>query len=49
MYTINEIELAADLYCNDCCHSCDECCLKDFINYELTACLGEVTKNEKSY
>ena len=44
MYTIDEIELAADLYCKDCCHSCDECCLKDFINYELGNLLIEVKR-----
>lgn len=46
MYTINEIELAADLYCDNCSCSCDECCLKDFINHELYNLLIEVKEKE---
>lgn len=48
-FSLEEIEQAAAYYCSDCYKSCDECGLYDFINFELTTCLGEVVKNEKNY
>lgn len=45
-FTINEIERAADVYCSSCYLSCDECCLRDFINFELSHCLKVVKKDE---
>jgi len=48
-FSLEEIEQAAEHYCSDCCKSCSECGLYDFINFELTTCLGEVVRNEKNY
>ena len=45
-FTLDEIERAAEFYCSDCCHSCDECLLRDFILFDLSRCLHEVTQNE---
>ena len=45
-FTLDEIERAAAFYCSDCCLSCDECGLHDFINYELSYCLAKVTRDE---
>ena len=46
-FTINEIERAADLYCSDCCLSCDECGLRDFINFELSHYLTKVVRENE--
>ena len=45
-FTLDEIERAAEFYCSDCCYSCDECLLHDFIFFDLSRCLHEVTQNE---
>ena len=41
-FTLEDIEEAMNKYCSDCFHSCDECCLKDFINFNLSEYLKEV-------
>ena len=46
-FTINEIERAADFYCSNCCLSCDECGLYDFINFELSYCLTKAVKKDE--
>lgn len=48
-FTLKEIEFAADIYCSTCFHSCDECSLKDFIDFELYNCLERAidTKEKK--
>ena len=38
-FSLEEIEQAAAYYCSDCCKSCSECGLHDFINFELITCL----------
>ena len=47
-FSLEEIEQAAEHYCSDCCKSCSECGLYDFINFELTTCLGEVISDEEN-
>ena len=45
-FTLDEIERAAEVYCSDCCSSCDECNVRNFIYVELSNCLHEVINNE---
>lgn len=46
-FSIDEIERAAAIYCSDCCSSCDECGLHDFINFELSYCLTKAVKENE--
>lgn len=48
-FTLEDIDFAADIYCSTCFRSCDECSLKDFINFELYNCLKKaIDKKEKN-
>lgn len=45
--TVDEIFEAKELYCSDCCLSCDECGMKDFFDFELLYLIEKI-RSEKS-
>lgn len=46
MITVEDIFKAKELYCENCCLSCDECGLKDFFDFELWDLIERVKENE---